>query len=606
MTRLGTAFLRLSFLIVLTLFLFLLGGRPSSVHAATFTVTRTDDPTPGPCWASDCSLREAIRAANTVPGYDIIDLPAGTYTLTIPQDGTPNDGADGDLDVTDSVTIRGAGAAATIIDGGDIDRVLEVDPEQVGVIAQIYNLTVRDGNVSGGGGGIQVWGSIELANVTVSGNSAASGGGIWNRGTATLTNVTVSGNSATWGGGIMNVDDTATIFLTNVTVSGNSAGEYGGGIWNFGVATLTNVTVSGNTAGISGGGVTNHDTGTLKNTIVANNPGGDCAGTVAITSDGYNLDSDGTCGLSGPYDGTANPLLGPLAWNGGPTKTRRLYPGSPAIDAGSNGFCPATDQRGVARPADGNLNGVATCDRGAYELERKTDITQYRPSDHRWYVRSFGSVQWGEAGDIPVPAEYYGTGKAVIAQYRPSNGKWYLKDGVTVRWGEPGDIPVPADYNGGAADIAMYRPSNGTWYIRFVGNFRWGQPSDIPVPADYDGDGEAEIAMYRPSNGTWYIRGGATVSWGVAGDIPVPADYDGDGDADIAMYRPSNGTWYIRGGATVSWGVAGDVPVPADYDGDGNTDIAQYRPSSGMWYMRGIGNVHWGRTGDVPVPEDYY
>ena len=101
---------------------------------------------------------------------------------------------------------------------------------------------------------------------------------------------------------------------------------------------------------------------TLKNTIVANNtPGGDC-GNTEVTSEGHNLDSDGTCGLSGPGDQSAtDPQLGALRDNGGPTFTRALLPGSPAIDAGEDVGCPATDQRGVPRP-----QGPA-CDIGAYE-----------------------------------------------------------------------------------------------------------------------------------------------------------------------------------------------------------------------------------------------
>src|SRR5712691_8059155 len=89
-----------------------LAGAPNAV-AATFTVTRTDDPSPGPC-DSDCSLREAVLAANAGSGGDMIVLPAGHYRLTIPGPGE-DAGASGDLDLTKSVTISGAGARATVI-----------------------------------------------------------------------------------------------------------------------------------------------------------------------------------------------------------------------------------------------------------------------------------------------------------------------------------------------------------------------------------------------------------------------------------------------------------------------------------------------------------
>ena len=68
------------------------------------------------------------------------------------------------------------------------------------------------------------------------------------------------------------------------------------------------------------------------------------------------MDSDGTCG----FTLTADPLLGPLQDNGGPTLTHALSSSSPAIDSGDNTYCPSTDQRGVER-SDG------ACDIGAYE-----------------------------------------------------------------------------------------------------------------------------------------------------------------------------------------------------------------------------------------------
>jgi hypothetical protein len=108
---------------------------------------------------------------------------------------------------------------------------------------------------------------------------------------------------------------------------------------------------------------------TLKNSIVSNNSGGDFGGA-SITSLGYNLDSDGTGVLSGPGDfSNTDPLLGPLTDNGGPTFTHALLAGSPAIDTGDPTDFPHTDQRGINRPVDGDGDGTATCDIGAYEYE---------------------------------------------------------------------------------------------------------------------------------------------------------------------------------------------------------------------------------------------
>jgi hypothetical protein len=102
----------------------------------------------------------------------------------------------------------------------------------------------------------------------------------------------------------------------------------------------------------------------VTGTIVASGTGGrDCAGTLG-EDQGYNLDGDDSCGFTRATDITnTDPLLGPLANNGGPTQTMALLPGSPAIDKGgtaANG-CLATDQRGVTRP-----QGPA-CDIGAFE-----------------------------------------------------------------------------------------------------------------------------------------------------------------------------------------------------------------------------------------------
>jgi CSLREA domain-containing protein len=99
----------------------LLLSASSWAHAATFVVTKTADTNDGTC-DSDCSLREAIIAANANPGADVITLPAGTYTLTIPGAGEDG-GATGDLDILGDLTINGAGASTTIVNGGGLDRV---------------------------------------------------------------------------------------------------------------------------------------------------------------------------------------------------------------------------------------------------------------------------------------------------------------------------------------------------------------------------------------------------------------------------------------------------------------------------------------------------
>lgn len=223
------------------------------------------------------------------------------------------------------------------------------------------------------GGGIENTRELTISNSIIRNNHADSsrGGGVYNSGTGLrLERDVFTGNTAQRGAALANVFNST--WITNTTISGNVAQGTDAAVLNDlqGALFLDNVTlvnnVGGGLYGLTDNPANGHRTH-LKNTLIANNTvGNNCNGN--IVSDGYNLDSGTSCGLSGTGDlvNTA-PSLGGLQDNGGDTLTHALLNGSAAIDAGDDANCPATDQRGYVRPQDGNGDGTARCDIGAYE-----------------------------------------------------------------------------------------------------------------------------------------------------------------------------------------------------------------------------------------------
>jgi len=377
------------------------------LQSAVFTVTKTADTLDTAC-DHDCSLREAViasnTASNTLEGADLIVLGPGVYTLSR-AGRNENSSATGDLDVTGSLVILGAGADATILDGGGLDRVLDV---RAAGNLEIHGVTVRNGRAESGtvsgtelgsGGGIRADGPLTVVRCLVTGNRAdRDGGGIYGRGHLAVRDSTISDNAAESGGGLFQYRPAppaldaptppSSLRLTNVTISSNRATYIGGAGVDHVDTEIDQITVTGNHATKYWGGFLRNECGcvpedpgccgsshfVLSRSLIAGNTAGEGAPDCDLVANSgvYNLFGIGSfCAKSssdkaGTPESPIDPRLSPLGDHGGPTPTHLPLPGSPAIDFAEES-CPTTrDQRGAPRPAGGG--GIEACDAGAVEV----------------------------------------------------------------------------------------------------------------------------------------------------------------------------------------------------------------------------------------------
>jgi CSLREA domain-containing protein len=385
------------------------------ISAATYTVTKIADTNDGACDAADCSLREAIAAANASADNDTILF--GALFTTAPQTITLS-GTDLQINNNGTLNIFAALSPVTTVSGNNQSRIFT---NNTGAVTIIVGLRLTGGNgvstvQSGRGGAVyNNGGNLTLSAMIIEGNAAANGGGFNNAGTGSVMTVAgsvIANNTATGAGGAMQNFSTSTLNLINTTVSGNTCSSTltgGGGIQANGTLTMSNVTFSGNTANGGDGGAIYYNgsglamnnvtvagntatgggsggfhksTSTLnanvRNSIFAFNTGGASPdATGAISSQGNNIIR--TVGTSTGWVASdlqnVDPLLSPLGYYGSGAPylmTHALLNGSPAIDAGNNCVtnltCTAanspvalnTDERGAARA--GNV------DIGAYEV----------------------------------------------------------------------------------------------------------------------------------------------------------------------------------------------------------------------------------------------
>ena len=265
----------------------------------------------------------------------------------------------------------------------------------------VYDSIIEGNEAGHGGGGISNAGSMIIYNSYILGNVVVGtgqfgdpwdggGGGILNSGQLHVARSAILENWSVLSGGGIRTRGTGKLSVINTTIAENHAGELGGGVHATGNALLRHVTVAYNTIGESspfgGGGIVAQSLATVdvRNSIVAWNAPQECEKIFAVITGVGNITLDGSCVPIQLNTIGSDPLLGPLGYHGGTTPSYSLLDGSPAIDAANAMHCLPGDQRGFARPIDGDGLGGAQCDAGSFERQADEEALEKKGRQQIW------------------------------------------------------------------------------------------------------------------------------------------------------------------------------------------------------------------------------
>ncbi|MEM8861703.1 MAG: choice-of-anchor Q domain-containing protein, partial [Chloroflexota bacterium] len=248
--------------------------------AATITVNTTDDELNSD---GDCSLREAVQAANTNTavdacpagnGADTISIPAGTYTIQLAGFNNEDANANGDLDILESLTMIGAGKGSTIIDGNTFNRALHVNPAGAADFSfHAEDMTLTNGFANSGAGIFLSQSSARLKDVQIRSNAAnAIGGGIFASNSVLVIeeNSEIANNTAIDGAGLF-VDLTGQVQIENSVIRNNIASGDGGAAYLIASSVIRNTTIENNQATRYGGAIYSEEDLLVEDSLIRHN-----------------------------------------------------------------------------------------------------------------------------------------------------------------------------------------------------------------------------------------------------------------------------------------------------------------------------------------------